>query len=119
MKCQTEGCKNKARTGRKICTTCKSRLHWQKYPLKYWHTTLKYNAKRREKEFTLTLEEFEEFCKQTGYGELKGRTATSLSIDRVDNNLGYSKDNIKAITLSENSSKKNKCLGVDENDPPF
>jgi hypothetical protein len=60
------------------------------------------NAKRRGKEFTLTFDEFKEFCMKTGYDEKKGKSSDSLSIDRIESSNGYSKDNIRAITLSDN-----------------
>jgi hypothetical protein len=66
------------------------------------------NAKRRGKEFTLTLKQFEEFCNKTGYDEKKGITADSLTVDRIKDHLGYSVDNIQAITLSENVKKENR-----------
>jgi hypothetical protein len=72
------------------------------------------NAKRRRKDFTLTINQFETFCKQTGYDEHKGKTANSLSIDRVNNDRGYHFDNIRAITLSENSIKNDSSLIIDD-----
>jgi hypothetical protein len=114
MICQTEGCQNEARLHRKLCHKCEKRKYREKYPLKYWYDTLKMNAKRRGKDFSLTLEQFETFCKQTGYNELKGKTASSLSIDRINNDRGYCFDNIRAITLSENSSKKDLSVVIDE-----
>jgi hypothetical protein len=119
MKCLTEGCKNKAVPGRKTCNTCQSKKYRAKYPLKYWYRIVKYNAKRRNKTFTLTIEEFETFCIKTGYDKNKGKTAFSLSIDRINPLLGYSMDNIRAITLSENSKIRNRCIGMIEEDAPF
>ena len=84
-----------------------------------WYTILKTNAKRRNKVFTLTFAEFSHFCITTGYDKLKGKTANSLSIDRIDNEKGYTVSNIRTITLSENSSKGIGCLGMIEEDPPF
>jgi hypothetical protein len=119
MKCATPGCEKEARQGRKICTGCKTRQHRSRHPLRYWYDTLKMNAKRRGKPFDLTLEQFTEFCMKTGYGDLKGKTATSLSVDRIQSHLGYTYDNIQAITLSENSTKRfDDSLKPDE-DCPF
>lgn len=106
-KCKTKGCKNKAMKDRTICCTCKSKRYKEKYVLNYIFQTLKDNAKRRGKDFTLTLDEFKEFCEKTGYDKKRGKTAWSLSIDRRDPCLGYSKDNIRAITLSDNSKLAN------------
>lgn len=107
MKCWTRDCKNDARKGKRYCGSCSNKKYREKYPLKYWYTTLKSNAKRRRKPFTLTLEQFGEFCMKTGYDEKKGKTADSLSVDRIKPWLGYSADNIRAITLSDNSKLRN------------
>ena len=121
MKCWTRDCEKEARTQRRYCYACEKRKHRERHPLKYWYDTLKMNAKRRRKSFTLTLGEFETFCKATGYNEKKGKTANSLSVDRIKNDDGYSFDNIRAITLSENSIKRNTedYLKTDINDAPF
>jgi hypothetical protein len=102
MKCITEGCNNEAQRQRKICHKCQKRKYREKYPLKYIYDTVKMNAKRRRKEFTLTFDEFKEFCLKTGYDEKKGKSSDSLSIDRINSLRGYAKDNIRAITLSDN-----------------
>jgi hypothetical protein len=107
MKCQTEDCTNESREHRKLCYKCAKRKHREKYPLKYIYDTVKANAKRRGKEFTLTFDEFKEFCMKTGYDEKKGKTPDSLSIDRREPLNGYSKDNIRAITLSDNTKVRN------------
>jgi hypothetical protein len=106
MKCVTEDCINEARPGRKLCNTCRTQKYRAKYPLKYIYTALKTNAKRRRKLFTLTFDEFECFCRRTGYHELKGQTPTSMTIDRIKNELGYTADNIQAITLHDNVLKE-------------
>src|ERR1035437_5243365 len=105
MKCITKGCLNETGLQRKTCYKCEKRKYRAKYPLKYWYDTLKMNAKRRRKPFTLTLEQFTEFCKRTGYIEKKGKTAESLSVDRIKASEGYHASNIQAITLSDNSKK--------------
>jgi hypothetical protein len=76
------------------------------------------NAKCRQKPFTLTLEQFSEFCKKTGYDEKKGKTAQSLSVDRIKSHLGYTADNIRAITLSENTMRRyNESVKPEDNCP--
>ena len=67
---------------------------------------LKNNAKRRGKEFLLTLEQFTDFatCYQINYG--KKRTKDTWTIDRIDPDRGYSIDNIQPLTLSANSEKR-------------
>lgn len=75
-------------------------------PLKYAFQTLKDNAKRRGKEFGLTFTEFCMFCQANNYMELKGTTRLSLTIDRIDPERGYFFDNIRAISLSLNVSRR-------------
>lgn len=112
-KCKTEGCKNKAYLGKNFCCKCRNRRWRQNNYLSYVYLTNKNNAKRRNKEWDLTFEEFSEFCKETGYDQKKGRTPLALSIDRKINWKGYTKENIRAITVHDNSSKRDKI------DPEF
>jgi hypothetical protein len=106
MRCWTRDCENLAVPERRYCSKCKKRKYREKYPLKYIYDTIKMNAKRRRKEFTLTFDEFECFCRRTGYDKFKGITADCLSIDRIKNSEGYHVWNIQAITVSKNSKKK-------------
>lgn len=110
-KCKTKHCRNTTKGS--FCTTCHVRNHRKKDPIRYAYQTLKDNSKRRGKEFTLTLEEFKTFCVHTDYITGKGKSKESYSIDRVDNTKGYTIDNIRVITLSENSKKKTKILEYD------
>lgn len=79
-------------------------------PMKAAYQTLKYNSKRRNIEFGLTFEEFEEFAIKEDYIGKKGRLGTSYTIDRIDERLGYTKDNIQILTRSQNSLKRWKKL---------
>lgn len=80
----------------------------QKYnnPLRYWFDVLRQNARSRKIDFKLTIEQFKIFCEKTGYLELKGKGANDLSIDRRDNSRGYEFDNIRVLTLAQNSRKR-------------
>lgn len=86
------------------------RKRWEKEfrPVVYAFNTLKQNARRRGKVFDLTIDQFSTFCEETNYISLKGKTAKSASIDRIDPSKGYSLSNIQILTLSENSSKGDK-----------
>ena len=117
MKCETEDCTNEAIHHRRWCAKCRTRAYRKKYPLKYIYNTIKYNARRRGKQFDLTFDQFKTFCQKTGYDELKGKSALSLSIDRKDSTKGYTYENIRAITLSENSRKGNHSLESGEKCP--
>lgn len=105
IKCTTKYCTRKARKGRKICVTCKSRKYRQANPVRAAYNALKSNAKRRGKTFTLTFDQFAQFCRETEYIAGKGRRATSFTIDRRDNDEGYTLENIRVLTLSENAAK--------------
>lgn len=67
--------------------------------------TLRQNARRRGKEFTLTFEDFEAFCYAFDYIAGKGRKAKSYTVDRIDNEKGYTRDNIQMLTKSDNVKK--------------
>ena len=103
--CITEGCCNDVRPSTRYCYSCLQRHYKEKHPLRYCYNTLRSNAKRRYKGFGITFAEFEQFCKDTGYIEGKGKTKTSLSIDRIYNFQGYDFTNMRVLTLSANSKK--------------
>lgn len=113
IRCESKGCRNSARKGRKICSTCNKRQWRVKYPMKASYETLKGNAKRRGKIFELTFEEFKDFCYETNYMAGKGRSKLSFSVDCVIPGLGYVRSNIQKLTVSDNSKKKNKILMYD------
>ncbi len=85
-------------------------MRWLKehHPETYFFNNLRCNAKRRGHQFTLTLQEFKQFCKKTNYLKLKGKTKNSASIDRIRSWEGYNINNIQILTLSENTIKRNK-----------
>lgn len=74
-------------------------------PVRYTFYYLKNNAKRRVKEFGITLEEFRQFCQESGYIALKGKQRWAMSIDRIDNSRGYFLDNIRMISVGANAAK--------------
>lgn len=104
-KCKTKWCRNQKAPNRNICHKCKSRKAVAKYPEKYAFYKLRHNAKRRGVPFELTMDEFIDFCRETGYMEKPGRGREALTVDRIDNRVGYKRDNIRAISNSENASK--------------
>lgn len=75
-------------------------------PFKYAYQTLKDNAKRREKGFSLTLDEFKGFCLETGYMVLKGINAEDATIDRIDESKGYELGNIRLLTVQDNAARR-------------
>jgi len=99
----------------KFCSKHRKRVLRETNPTSYFYNLLKSNARRRKKEFTLTLEQFADFCQRTDYLALKGKKGKSASIDRIRPNEGYHAGNIQVLTLSENSKK----LHQDKKDCPF
>lgn len=82
-------------------------------PLRYLFLARKNNAKRRGKEWSLTFEEFVEFCKESGYDKECGIHANDASIDRIRNWEGYHKNNIRSIKVWENSKKGDSILELE------
>lgn len=106
-RCCLPYCRGK-RHGRNCkCSKCMMREWRAKYPLKAAYSDLRYRARRRGIEFTLTVGQFNEICAKSGYLERKGSTKHALQIDRINPNLGYTWDNCQVITCSENTSKGN------------
>jgi hypothetical protein len=90
------------------CSRCRTRRFKARFPLKWAFNMLRGNAKRRGKLFALTYAQYEQLAIATGYAEQKGKLATCLSIDRIDNNGGYSLDNIRVVAVSVNAARQNR-----------
>ncbi len=69
------------------------------------YNQFKSKAKQRQKDFTITIEQFRKFCSETGYIITKFKRGRNASVDRINNNLGYSIDNIQLLTMSKNIQK--------------
>lgn len=106
-KCKTTRCRGRAtRSGHSpYCSRCRSARWKAKYPLHYAYKQLRNDARRRGHAFDLTLEEYKDFARKSGYALYKGRGAYFLSIDRRDPSKGYSADNIRAMTVRANSAR--------------
>ena len=114
--CPAYRCPNKAGNKKKFCPRHHAKAQKEKNPESYYYNLLKQNAKRRKKFFSLTLVDFKKFCKETDYMKLKGKSATSASIDRIDHLKGYEVGNLQILTLSENSKKMHED---NKNESPF
>ena len=115
--CPAYGCTNKKAKGKSLCWRHTKIRHKHNNPIAYTFDALNNNAKRRGKEFTLTLEEFSQFCEETNYIELKGRSKRKMSIDRIDSSKGYSRDNIRILRFDQNCARGNR--DEDFEDLPF
>lgn len=105
--CCAYRCKDKRKAKNRFCARHAHRYRKIKDPVGYVYDLLKCNARRRGKPFTLTMDEFRQFCLDTDYMRLRGKTGKSASIDRIDNSKGYEIGNIRILSLSENSHKRN------------
>lgn len=66
---------------------------------------LRHSARKRNLPFSLTVDEFKDFCLKTGYLERRGNKPDDLTIDRIDWNDGYHIWNIRVLTHAENSGQ--------------
>lgn len=120
--CITKWCRNDRPPQNRVCFKCTKKRYRERHPLKNAYFNLRTNAKRRGKEFTLTLDQFQKFAIGTSYIDKRGRTARKFHVDRIDNSKGYAIDNIQSITCKANALKRNHeyfALPPDEDDCPF
>jgi len=86
--CCAYSCKNKpvAKLGG-LCHKHYRRKVRDRDPVYCRYNNFKNNAKARNKEFSITLKEFRDFCKRTGYIIKKGMRGQNATIDRVLYNM--------------------------------
>lgn len=102
-RCAIRFCSNKAKG--LMCSTCRSRKTRAADPVKYAFYNLRNHAKARGILFTITLDQFREWCHKVKYIGFSGRKAESYTIDRIHEDLGYHADNIQVLTRSDNVKK--------------
>lgn len=90
-----------------------------KDPIYDRYVNFKNNALRRGKYFTITLQEFIDFCNKTGYIIKKGMRGRNCTVDRIRNNEGYHINNIQLLTLRQNIDKYNFEDKLHEDYTPF
>ncbi|MFN4026462.1 MAG: hypothetical protein ACK4IZ_03350 [Flavobacterium sp.] len=88
-----------------LCAKHYARKIKQQDIVQYRYNYFKSNAIKRNKEFTITLEEFRRFCQRTGYMIKKGVRGRAATIDRRCNVQGYHIWNIQLLTMSQNLKK--------------
>jgi hypothetical protein len=112
-KCNESRCKNATTVihkGKpwyyKKCSKHRSRRYKASKPLRYYYNLARCRAKRRGIAFNLSFEFYEKLVNDAGWDETKrGRSATDLSIDRIDATRGYEEDNVQVISIGENAAK--------------
>jgi len=107
-KCTEKYCRNRRAKNRTLCSKHRSRWFKKMHPMRYHFNLLRCGARRRGIEFTLTFERYEQLAKESDLQNNRGHAASSLSVDRIDPNKGYTDDNIRICTISENSAKCNR-----------
>ena len=105
-KCTTKYCRNERAKHRTVCWKCRAKKWKAKNPEAYHFNALRNNARRRGKEFDLTLEQFKEFCEKTNYMERKGKSGAALTIDRIVSTKGYTAGNLRVLSHYDNTSHK-------------
>lgn len=113
--CVAWGCKNPRTPKNRFCSKHNHRYQKEKNPINHTFNLRRSRAKERGIEWNLTLAEFKQFCEENNYMELKGKSAGSASIDRIDPNKGYEVGNLQILTLAQNSAK----MHEDRDDCPF
>jgi hypothetical protein len=120
--CETPGCSNPAavqdhrywsasgslvvyRKRLRHCWRCRSAKLRERHPATYVLNAIRNRARKRKLPFSITLSEFKDWCQRTGYLERRGRKGDSLSIGRIDHDLGYSIGNIQTEPYLENCVK--------------
>ena len=114
-RCETKHC-YRDNKGRSYCSTCRSRQWRKANPLRAAYLSLKSRARFRGIPFKLTMEEWKRWCAENKYMELRGREASSMTVDRdydfdsYGRKAPYAYWNMVMRTKSENSGKKSKWM---------
>lgn len=102
-RCAVSGCTNKC--SGKMCNTCRCRQSRINDPVRYAFNNLRNRAKQRGVIFTITLDQFRDWCTKVIYIGFAGRSSESYTIDRRYNDIGYHIDNIQVMTKGKNIKK--------------
>jgi hypothetical protein len=103
--CARYGCLKPAGKKKKYCPCHHHQALKRRDPISYIYSHRKQRAKARGHEWTLTLENFRDWCEWTGYHHNTGRTSESASIDRRLNQYGYHVWNLACVPLGANAAK--------------
>ncbi len=106
-RCKTRYCGNASapKKGGK-CHSCHSREQRAKNPIRAQWRRLKDKAKRRGINFCLPFWYFRIFAERCEYIDRTGNGAQSLTVDRINNLLGYVIGNIQPMTREQNVRKQ-------------
>ena len=107
--CEVKYCrKTKAKNGdgryQSICSRHKSRQLKERHPETYVLNQIRGRARKKGIPFSLTIEEFRQFCKETGCLKNRGKEPHCDTIDRINHDDGYHIWNIQVKEFMENST---------------
>ena len=74
-------------------------------PIRSAFLSLKHNAKRRNIEFGISLDEFKAFVVSCKLWDRRGIEKDSYHIDRIEETVGYVSGNLQMITNEQNIKK--------------
>ncbi len=112
--CMVAGCRKRHKDPRKVGTLLLCSRHWQarwraRNPKQASWRALKDHAKARRIEFTLDFAFFVSLTDAAGYWDQDPAShGDRLSIDRISITGPYSNDNVRVITVSENTAAGNR-----------
>lgn len=107
MKCRTKFCRGIVHKSchSPWCAKCKAKRWKAASPVGYFYHKLRTSANRRGILFLLTRQKFAELW-NGGLAANHGKTKFCLSVDRVNNQLGYLDSNVQLLTLTNNVRKQ-------------
>ena len=88
-------------------------------PVQVRYADFKQNALKRNKDFSITIKQFRDFCQRENYIIKKGQRGQNATIDRIKNKYGYHIWNIQKITNKANAKKGTSDGYVEREDLPF
>lgn len=90
----------------RYCTKCRSDRWKASKPFSYHFNALRNNARRRGKDFRLTIEEYTEFAIKNKLFDENGAKYNNKTIDRREDLEGYHKDNLQVLSRPMNTRKQ-------------
>lgn len=102
----------KSKSGRSAeCIQCHSKRKYEYYnDVKGRYNSYKFGAKARGKEWDITYSQFKSYWNKPCY--YCGRRIDTIGLDRIDNGLGYSINNVVPCCIDCNSGKR--CMSESE-----
>ena len=104
-KCKHRGCNNRARKHGRDCNKCRMREWRKRNPMRAAYNTCRSKAKRRGLTWCLPFWYFEHFANQCDYLKNKGNFSHCITIDRINNRLGYVPGNIRPMSRGDNIAR--------------